>query len=65
MSEPGFCSYCGAKLVPAYCWVCGGNGYIPGDEFDPINYSQFEVVECAACHGAGEMGETCPFCVEE
>ena len=56
------CPHCGAEMEPDDCWVCGGDGVLAGDEFDPINYSPYEEVECAACGGTGEMGWRCPFC---
>lgn len=62
--EQWICPECGAELVPGECWVCGGDGMIPGDEFDPINYSPWEEVECSSCGGTGEMGLVCPFCEE-
>ena len=56
------CEECGSVLEWEDCWICDGEGDIPGDEFDPINYGPLELFPCTACDGVGGDFIYCPLC---
>ena len=35
------------------CQTCGGDGYVYGDETDPLNFSPDELLVCSNCRGSG------------
>lgn len=38
----------------ASCLYCGGEGYLPGEEFsDPLWYDRNEFYPCPSCRGTG------------